>query len=164
MFTEEDCATYDTRYKMNPPLRSAEDREALLVGLADGLVDAIATDHAPHALYEKEVEFDRAANGITGLEVCLAATITHLHRARKVPLERVVELLSTNPARIVKLEGRGTLAVGAHADVVLFNPRKKWIYDVRKTLSKSRNAPYDGMEFYGKTVATIVGGKVVYEG
>jgi dihydroorotase len=164
MFTDENCSSYDTRYKMNPPLRTAEDREALLVGLADGTVDAIATDHAPHALYEKEVEFDRAANGITGLEVALAATLNYLHRERKVSLERVVELLSTNPAKIVKLEGRGTLAEGSHADVVIFNPKKKWTYDVRKTLSKSRNAPYDGMEFYGKVAATIVGGEVVYEG
>jgi dihydroorotase len=164
MFIDEDCATYDTRYKMCPPLRTADDREALLEGLADGGVDAIATDHAPHATYEKEVEFDRASNGITGLEIALAAAITRLHRARKVPLERIIELLTTNPAKIVKLEGRGTLAVGAHADVVIFNPKKQWTYDVKKTLSKSRNAPYDGMEFYGRVAATIVGGKIVHKG
>lgn len=163
MFTEEDCATYDTRYKMNPPLRTAADREALLQGIEDGTVDAIATDHAPHAQYEKFVEFDKSAFGITGLEVALATSITHLHRARKVPLERIVHLLTAGPASIVSLAGRGTLKKGSHADVTIFDPRKKWTYDVRKSRSKARNAPYDGMEFYGKVRATIVAGRVVFQ-
>jgi len=164
LFTEENCTDYDTRYKMNPPLRTAADREAMLQGLLDGTVDAIATDHAPHALYEKEVEFDRAMYGITGLEVAFAAAVTELHRRRKAPLSRVIELLTTNPARIVNLEGRGTLAKGSIADITLIDPKARWKYDVRKTRSKSRNCPYDGMEFHGKVVATIVGGRVVYEG
>ena len=162
MFTEEDCAGYDTRYKMNPPLRSAEDREALLRGLEDGSVDAISTDHAPHAQYEKYVEFDKSAFGITGLEVAFATAITHLHRARKVPLTRIVQLLTSGPADVVSLDHRGTLKKGSHADITIFDPKKKWTYDVRQSRSKARNAPYDGMEFYGRVEATIVGGKIVY--
>ena len=161
MFTDEDCASYDPRYKMNPPLRTAEDREALLRAVEDGSMDAIATDHAPHALFEKEVEFDKAAFGITGLEIALAASLTTFHHGRKVPLTRLVAMLSTNPARIVNLAGRGTLAVGSVADVTLFDPKKKWTYDVSKTRSKARNCPYHGMQFTGRPMATIVGGRVV---
>jgi dihydroorotase len=162
LFTEENCSTYDTRYKMNPPLRSAADREAMRAALIDGTIDAIATDHAPHALFEKEVEFDKAAFGITGLEIALAATITTFQHTGKITLSRVVELLSTNPAKIVDLRGRGTLAAGSVADVTIFDPKKRWTYDVTKTRSRSRNCPYDGMQFYGKVRATIVGGKVVF--
>jgi dihydroorotase len=162
LFTDESCSTYDTRYKMNPPLRSVADREAMLIALADGTIDAIATDHAPHALFEKEVEFDKAAFGITGLEIALAATITALFHTGKITLRRVVELLSANPAKIVGLAGRGTLAEGSVADVTIFDPKKRWTYDVEKTRSRSRNCPYGGMQFYGKVRATIVGGKVVF--
>lgn len=164
LFTEEDCAGYDTRYKMNPPLRTAADREALLEGIEDGSVDAIATDHAPHAQYEKYVEFDKSAFGITGLEVALGAAITHVHRARKVPLSRIVQLFTSGPAGVVSLDDRGTLKKGSFADVTIFDPKKKWVYDVRKSRSKARNAPYDGMEFYGKVIATIVGGRIVFDG
>ena len=162
LFTEDKCLTYDTRYKMNPPLRSAADRDAMLAALADGTLDAIATDHAPHALYEKEVEFDRAAFGITGLEIALAAATTALYHTGKITLKRLVELLSTNPAKIVELRGRGTLAVGSMADVTIFDPKARWTYDVMKTRSRSRNCPYDGMQFQGKVRATIVGGKIVF--
>jgi dihydroorotase len=162
LFTEESCLTYDTRYKMNPPLRSAADRAAMLEALADGTIDAIATDHAPHALYEKEVEFDRAAFGITGLEIALAAAATTLYHTGKITLQRLVELFSTNPARIVALAGRGTLAAGSIADVTIFDPKKRWTYDVTRTRSRSRNCPYDGMQFQGKVRATIVAGKVVH--
>jgi dihydroorotase len=162
LFTEEACSNYDTRYKMNPPLRSAADREAMIAGLIDGTIDAIATDHAPHALFEKEVEFDKAAFGITGLEVALAAAITALYQAKKISLTRLVQLLSTNPAKIVGLTGRGTLAAGSVADVTIFDPKKRWTYDLEKTRSRSRNCPYGGMQFYGKVRATIVGGKVVF--
>lgn len=162
LFTEESCSTYDTRYKMSPPLRTAADREAILAALIDGTIDAIATDHAPHALFEKEVEFDKAAFGITGLEIALAAAITELQHTGKISLTRVVELLSTNPARIVGLTGRGTLAEGSVGDVTVFDPNKRWTYDVEKTRSRSRNCPYDGMQFYGKVKATIVGGKIVF--
>jgi dihydroorotase len=162
LFTEESCSNYDTRYKMNPPLRSAMDREAMLAGLMDGTIDAIATDHAPHALYEKEVEFDKAAFGVTGLEIALAAAVTALQHTGKISLARLVELLSTNPAKIVGLAGRGTLAVGSFADVTIFDPKKRWTYDLEQTRSRSRNCPYGGVQFYGKVRATIVGGKVVF--
>ncbi len=159
---DEDVGEYDSNFKMNPPLRSSADREALLAAIADGAVDAIATDHAPHAAHEKQVEFDRAPFGVIGLETALALAITRLHRQRNIPLRRLVELLSTNPAKIMNLRARGTLAPGAHADVVLFDPRKRWTYDVSKSLSKSRNSPFDGWTLTGKVVATIVGGNFVY--
>jgi dihydroorotase len=147
---------------MNPPLRAQDDREALLRGLVDGSVDAIATDHAPHAAHEKAVEFDRAPFGIIGLETALALAITRLHLARKLPLPRIVELFSTNPARIIGKTGRGTLAIGAHADVTIFDPHKQWTYDVAQSRSKSRNTPFDGWKLTGKVVATIVGGRTAY--
>lgn len=159
---DEDVGEYRTHFKMNPPLRAAADREALLAGCADGTIDAIATDHAPHALHEKRQEFDKAPFGVTGLETALALAMTLLHGRGKLPLRRVVELLSTNPARIVKLEGRGTLAKGAIADVVLFDPKRRWKYDASQSRSKSHNSPFDGWPLTGKVVATIVGGKLVY--
>jgi dihydroorotase len=162
LFTEDKCITYDTRYKMNPPLRSAEDREAMVAGIADGTIDAIATDHAPHALFEKDMEFDRAAFGITGLEIALGAAITSLYRTGKITLMRLVQLLSSNPAKIVDLEGRGSLAEGCVADVTIFDPKRRWIYDVSKTRSRSRNCPYDDTQFYGQVRATIVDGKIVF--
>jgi dihydroorotase len=155
---------FDTNYKMNPPLRSPADREALIEGILDGTIDAIATDHAPHAFHEKEVEFERAAFGITGLETALPLAITVLHQHFELPLWRIVELLSSNPAKIFNLGGRGTLAKGAHADVTIFDPRKKWTFDASQSYSKSKNTPFDGWTFSGKIVATIVGGKVAYEG
>jgi dihydroorotase len=163
LFTDANVADYETKYKMNPPLRTADDRDALLRAIEDGTIDAIATDHAPHALFEKEVEFDKAAFGITGLEVALALVITHLHRGRKLSLTRVIELMSTNPARIVNLEGRGTLAANSFADVTIFDPRKRWAYDVSKTRSRSRNTPYDGMTLFGKPIYTIVSGNIAFE-
>ena len=153
---------YDTRFKMNPPLRSAADRDALIVALADGTIDAIASDHAPHARYEKEVEFDRAAFGVTGLETALALALTCLHRQHGVPLTRVVELFSAGPARALNLRGRGSLSRGAAADVTIFDPARRWTFDAAKTLSKSRNTPFDGWQLTGKAVATIVGGRFAY--
>ena len=160
---DEDVGEYDTNFKMNPPLRSAADREAILVALADGTVDAIATDHAPHAAHEKQVEFDRAAFGITGLETALALAITKLHREAKIPLTRMVELFTSGPARVFDLPGRGSLAKGNHADVTIFDPKKRWTFDASRSLSLSRNTPFDGWQFTGKVVATIVGGKIVYQ-
>jgi dihydroorotase len=159
---DEDVGEYDTNFKMNPPLRSASDREAILVALADGTVDAIATDHAPHALHEKQVEFERAAFGITGLETALALAITKLHREHRIPLTRIVELFTAGPARVFDLRGRGSLAKGNHADVTIFDPRKRWTFEAGKSLSLSRNTPFDGRQFTGKVVATIVSGKIVY--
>jgi dihydroorotase len=160
---DENVGEFDTNYKMNPPLRSAADREAILVALADGTVDAIATDHAPHAAHEKEVEFERAAFGITGLETALALAITKLHRENKIPLTRIVELFTAGPARVFDLRGRGSLAKGSFADVTIFDPKKKWTFDAAKSRSLSRNTPFDGWQFTGKVVATVVGGKVVYQ-
>jgi len=159
---DENVGEYDTNCKMNPPLRSAADREAILVALADGTVDAIATDHAPHALHEKQVEFERAAFGITGLETALALAITKLHREHKIPLTRVVELFTAGPARVFDLRGRGSLAKGNHADVTIFDPKKRWTFEAAKSRSLSHNSPFDGWQFTGKGVATIVGGKIVY--
>jgi dihydroorotase len=159
--TDEDMRDYDSNYKMNPPLRSASDLEAILAALADGTVDAIATDHAPHAAHEKEMEFERAAFGITGLETALALAITKLHRERHIPLLRVVELFTAGPARCFDLCGRGSLVRGSVADVTVFDPKKKWTFDASKSISKSKNTPFDGWQFTGKVVATIVGGKIV---
>ena len=119
VLSDGDMRDYDANFKMNPPLRSAPDREAILVALADGTVDAIATDHAPHALHEKCIEFERAAFGITGLETALGLAITRLHREHKIPLTRIVELFTAGPARVLDLHGRGTLTRGSHADVCL---------------------------------------------
>jgi dihydroorotase len=161
---DENVGEYDTNYKMNPPLRGRMDRDAMLAGLEDGSIDCIATDHAPHARHEKEVEFDHAAFGITGLETALPLAITVLHVERGLPLKRIVELLATNPAMIIGLKDRGTLRKGAHADVSIFDPKAKWKYDASKTKSKSRNTPLDGCDFFGKVVVTIVGGAFIYQG
>jgi dihydroorotase len=159
---DENVGEYNTNFKMNPPLRSATDREAILVALADGTVDAIATDHAPHAAHEKQVEFERASFGITGLETALALAITKLHREHKIPLTRIVELFTAGPARVFDLRGRGSLARGNFADVTIFDPKKRWTFEAAKSRSLSHNTPFDGWQFMGKVVATIVGGKIVY--
>ncbi|HKT69280.1 MAG TPA: dihydroorotase [Terriglobales bacterium] len=160
--TDEDVGDYDTNFKMNPPLRSAADREALQVALADGTVDAIATDHAPHALHEKQVEFERAAFGIIGLETALGLAITKLHREHGVPLSRIVELFSSGPARVIGLKSRGSLQRGYHADITIFDPKARWTYDVSKSRSLARNSPFHHSQLTGRVVATIVGGKIVY--
>jgi dihydroorotase len=153
---------YDSRFKMNPPLRSAADREAMLGALADGAIDAIATDHAPHSAQEKNAEFERAPFGITGLETALGLAITRLHRDKRVPLTRIVELLSTNPARLLNLGGRGSLAAGSITDVTIFDPDKRWTYDAEASLSLSKNSPFGGWQLRGKVMATIVSGNIVY--
>jgi len=159
---DEDIGEYNTNFKMNPPLRPAEDRAALLAGLLDGSVDCIATDHAPHAHHEKNVEFDRAPFGITGLESALGLCISLLHVKHKMPLNRLVELLTTNPAKVMGLAGRGTLAPGSHADVTIFDPAKKWTYRAADSLSKSKNSPFDGWKMQGRVAATIVSGVVKF--
>jgi dihydroorotase len=164
VLTDGDIHDYDAHFKMSPPLRSVSDREAVLAALADGTIDAIATDHAPHAPHEKIIEFERAAFGITGLETALGLAIIRLHREHKIPLTRIVELFTAGPARVVDLHGRGTLAPGSPADVTIFDPKKKWTYDAAKSTSKSHNSPFDGWQLTGKVVATIVGGLVVHRG
>jgi dihydroorotase len=160
--TDEAVGNYDTNCKMNPPLRSAADLEAIIAALADGTVDAIATDHAPHASHEKQVEFERAAFGITGMETALGLAITKLHREHRIPLARIVELFTAGPARVFELRGRGSLTRGNHADVTIFDPKKRWTFDVAKSRSLSRNSPFHGWQLTGKVIATIVGGQVVY--
>ncbi|HEY6252700.1 MAG TPA: dihydroorotase [Candidatus Angelobacter sp.] len=159
---DEDVADYNTNFKMNPPLRSGSDRGALLTGLADGTVDCVATDHAPHAHHEKNAEFDRAPFGITGLETALGLCISVLHVRHKIPLKRIVELLTFNPARLIGLEGRGTLAEGSHADITMFDPAKKWTYHAAESFSKSKNSPFDGWQLQGKVMATVVGGNLIF--
>ena len=160
--TDNDVPDYDSRYKMNPPLRSASDLESILVALADGTIDAIASDHAPHASHEKDMEFERAAFGITGLETALGLALTKLHQEKRIPLSRIVGLFTDGPARCFDLRGRGTLARGAIADVTIFDPKKKWRFEASKSLSKAKNTPFDGWQLTGKIVATIVSGRLVY--
>jgi dihydroorotase len=162
VLSDQAVSDYNTNAKMNPPLRSEADREAMIEGILDGSIDAIATDHAPHATHEKEQEFERAPNGITGLESVLGLAISTLHAKHKLPLSRIVALLSTQPAALLNLRGRGTLSVGSYADVVLFDPIKKWIFDINTSKSKSRNTPFSGWAVQGKTHVTISEGKVVF--
>src|SRR5947208_16147366 len=139
---------------MNPPLRSAADLEAIVVALADGTVGAIATDHAPHAAHEKQVEFERASFGITGLETALALAITKRHPEHKLPLARIVELFTAGPARVFDIRGRGSLARGSFGDVTVFDPKKRWTFEAAKSRSMSRNTPFDGWQLTGQVVAT----------
>jgi dihydroorotase len=162
LLTEEHVCMYDTHAKMNPPLRAAEDRDAMIQAILDGVVDAIATDHAPHAVHEKEVEFENAPNGITGLETALGLSLRWLHTEWKMPMGRVLSLLSAQPAALLGLKGRGTLAVGSFGDVVIFDPKAEWTYRARETKSKSRNTPFDGWTMQGRVRWTISEGRVVY--
>jgi dihydroorotase len=160
--TDAACEGFDTYMKMNPPLRDAGHVEAILKAIADGTIDAIATDHAPHHSDEKELEFDHAPFGITGLETAVGLALDRLVHGGHIGLERLVELFSTNPARIFRLEGRGTLRPGAWGDVTILDPDLRWTFDASRSKSKSRNTPFDGWTFRGAAVATIVAGRIVY--
>lgn len=151
--------SYDSRFKMNPPLAAREDRAALLEGLADGTVDAIATDHAPHEPALKDVEFDRAPFGILGFETALGLALELVHAGR-LSLVRMVELFTRGPARILGMERK--IAAGQPADLTIFSMDRAWTYRVDDSPSKSRNSPFDGKKFKGGPVATIVAGRVVY--
>ncbi len=152
---------YDTNLKMNPPLREAADRDAMLEGIADGSVDVIATDHAPHHADEKMLEFDRAPFGIVGLETAVPIVCDRLLHAGRISWSRLVELLSVNPARVFQLPG-GSLAEGAPADITLIAPDARVTVRATALKSKSKNTPFDGWELRGGVAATIVGGRVVY--
>jgi dihydroorotase len=160
--TEEAVEGYNTNAKMAPPLRLAEDVEAVKEGLCDGTIDAIATDHAPHHRDEKEVEFDQAANGIVGLETALPLTLKLVHD-KVLSLSEALRKLTINPARLLRLP-YGTLSVGAPADMVIFDPARKWTLDAGKLRSKSKNTPFAGWDLMGKAMMTLVGGRVVYDG
>jgi len=162
--TDESLASpvpYDTNTKMNPPLREASDRDAMLSGIADGTVDAIATDHAPHHYDEKHVEFDRAPFGIVGLETAVPLSLDRLVHSGLIRLPRLVELLSVNPARILRVAG-GSLSEGAPADITILAPDLEVRIEATKLRSRSKNTPFDGWELRGGVAATIVGGRSVY--
>ena len=153
--------TYDSRFKMNPPLAAREDRAALLEGLADGTVDAIATDHAPHEPALKDVEFDRAPFGILGFETALGLALEQLVHSQKISLMRMVELFTTGPARVLGIERK--IAAGQPADLTIVSTDRVWTYSIEDSPSKSRNSPFKGRKFKGGPVATIVAGKIIYK-
>ena len=152
---------YDSRYKMNPPLAASEDRDALIVGLADGTVDAIATDHAPHEPALKDVEFDRAPFGILGFETALAISLEQLVHTGRLSLARMVELFTAGPARVLGIERK--ITAGQPADLTIFSATRQWTYDVKQSPSKSRNSPFDARAFKGAPMATIVAGRIIYK-
>lgn len=153
--------SFDTNLKMNPPLRGREDIEALRQGLADGTIDCIVTDHAPHSLEEKDVEFDAAPFGIIGLETSLGLILTEIHHKGILDLKAIISLMSTNPAKVLGLKG-GNLRPGAPADITIIDLQKEWKVEPSKFKSKSRNTPFGGWKLKGKAVATIVDGEIVY--
>jgi len=152
---------YDSRFKMNPPLGAREDRAALLAGLADGTVDAIATDHAPHEPALKDVEFDRAPFGVLGFETALALALEQLVSSGQLSLMRMVELFTSGPAPVLGMERK--IASGQPADLTIFSTTREWTYDVNQSPSKSRNSPFDGRKFKGGPMATIVAGRIIYK-
>jgi len=159
--TDEAVLDYNTNAKMNPPLRTETDRKAILAALADGTLDAVATDHAPHSMLEKEVEFDLAANGIIGLETSVSLTLA-LVREGVIDAGRLVELLSVNPARILGVKG-GSLSAGEPADVTVINPDMEFDYREESVVSKSRNSPFFGWPMQGRAVLSMVGGRVTFD-
>jgi dihydroorotase len=152
---------YNTNFKMNPPLRSAKDRDAILEGLADGTIDILCSDHAPHCDYEKAVEFDYAPFGITGLETELSLSLMQLVHSKCVPLPAMIAKFTVNPARLLNLK-KGTLSAGADADVTIFDLNEEWIFRASESAGKSRNSPFDNWKLKGKVAATIVAGKLIW--
>jgi dihydroorotase len=161
--TDEALGSFDTNYKMNPPLRAREDVESLIDGVADGTITLLGSDHAPHTFYEKEVEFDRAPFGILGLETELGLFLTILvHRTKAIDLSRLIAMYTVNPARLVGLP-KGTLKAGADADITMIDPDLEWTFRKQDSFSLSRNTPFDGWELKGRAVRTIVAGKTVWQ-
>ena len=160
--TDDMCETYDTNFKMHPPLRTEEHKQAIIEGLKDGTLDAIATDNAPHHADEKVCEFSVALNGILGFETAFALGYTYLVKTGEITLEKLIDLMCYGPSRILKL-GRGGMNVGDDADLAVFDLDHEFTFEKDKMLSKSRNTPYDGWKLYGETILTIMGGKVTYE-
>ena len=160
--TDAELSGYDSNCKMKPPLRCEIDVDAVIDGIKSGAIDAIATDHAPHAGSEKMQEFESCPFGILGLETAVGLSFDRLVHAGHITLHRMIELFTNGPAKVLKLH-RGTLVEGAPGDVTILNPELRWTYDVNKSFSKSRNSPFDGRAFRGAATATIVAGKVVYQ-
>ena len=158
LLTEEGCASYDTNYKMNPPLRTRRDIEEILAGIQDGTITILATDHAPHTQEEKELEFAAAPYGIIGLESALPLYIRALIEPKVIDWPAMLAMMTINPARLCTLEGKGTLAPGSDADVTLIDPANQWTIDVHEFASKSRNCPFHGQKVTGRALATVVGG------
>lgn len=161
LLTEESCASYDTNYKMNPPLRTRSDVEACLAGLADGTIDCLVTDHAPHGIQEKELEFLDAPFGIIGLETALPLFVRALIEPGVLDWPAMIERMTVRPARVLSLP-KGTLSPGADADITVIDPQERWRIDARRFRSKSLNCPFDGQEVTGRAVYTIVGGDIKY--
>lgn len=163
LLTDEACRNYDTNYKMNPPLRTQADVDACIRGVVDGTIDILATDHAPHLSEEKELEFTRAPFGIIGIECALPLYIKALIEPGHIGWMKLIDMMSTGHAKIVRLHDKGTLRVGADADVTIIDPNLKWTIDAEQFVSKSRNCPFNGWEVTGRAVTTIVGGDVKWE-
>jgi dihydroorotase len=159
---DEAVRSFDTNTKMSPPLRSARHVEAVKAGLRDGTIDAVATDHAPHTIQDKEVEFDYAANGIIGLETAFGLIMSVLVEGEVLTLNQAIARLTSEPARIFGL-AKGSLSAGADADVTIVDPAREWVVDITKSASKSRNSPFHGWKLRGQVLATIVSGKIVWE-
>ena len=160
--TDASCENYDTNFKMHPPLRTEEDRLAIIEAIKDGTVDCIVTDHAPHHQDDKEVEFSNALNGIVGLESSFALCYTYLVKPGIITMDKLIDLMCHNPSKILKL-GRGGMNVGDDADLAVFDLDNEFTFDKNKMLTKGRNTPFDGWKLYGRTVLTMMGGKKTYE-
>ena len=160
--TDDCCETYDTNFKMHPPLRTRDHLEAIIEGIKDGTIDAIATDNAPHHADEKVCEFSVALNGILGFETAFALGYTYLVKTGEISMERLIDLMCYGPSNILKL-GRGGMNIGDDADLAVFDLENEYTFDKEKMLSKSRNTPYGGWKLYGETLLTVMGGKVTYE-
>ncbi len=160
--TDDMCETYDTNFKMHPPLRTKDHVDAIIEGIKDGTIDAIATDNAPHHADEKVCEFSVALNGILGFETAFALGYTYLVKTGEITLEKLIDLMCFGPSKILKL-GRGGMNVGDDADLAAFDLDNEFVFDKEKMLSKSRNTPYDGWKLYGETILTMMGGKVTYD-
>ena len=160
LLTEESCSTYDTNFKMNPPLRAKRDIEAIIEGIKDGTITILATDHAPHTREEKELEFAAAPMGIIGLECALPLYIRALIESETIDWPTMLAMMTVNPAKLCPLAKRGTLTVGDHADVTIIDPNEKWTINANEFKSKSRNCPFDGWKVTGRAIGAIVGGSV----